>query len=729
MDKLRRLVITCVAAGTALALGALVLVPVVQLFAGATHNAAVAEPLKLRPLNLPSKVVDSKGNLLAVLQDSDYRAPVKLNQVPPTVVHAVLDAEDATFYQHGALDFRSILRAFKSDVSSGGVVQGGSTITQQLVKNAVLNSERSVNRKLREAVLAYRLEQQMSKDQILERYLNTVYLGNGAYGVQAAAQTYFARDVAALDPAQAALLAGLIRNPVGYDPLHHPAGAQERRNQILDGMVLNGHLTSAQADGYKTTPVPSTVNQPASQQDSPFVADVKASLLDVTDHRFDFLGTSAPERVNSLNKGGLTITTTLDPDMQRNAEAAVAARLPDTGGKFTSAVVSMDPANGYVRAIVSGNPGSSHGYDVATGRGGGGRQPGSSFKPFVLMAALENGYSPNDSIDGTAPCTIQYPGSRPYVANNAEPGGGVLNLWDATADSVNCAYIRLGVDVGLPKVVDVAHRMGIPAKVRLAASPSLSIGTYEVTPLEMASAYSTLAADGVHHAPSFVEKVTDSSNNVDFGGADKGDRVVSAQNSRVVTQALQGVVQRGTGTAAALSDRPVAGKTGTTDNLANAWFVGYTPQLVTAVWMGSPAGLVPMYGVGGVNVFGGTYPARIFHDFMSSTLSGQPVVNFAAPDPSQIGPGRFLIAQDSPGALTSPLPPPPPPPPPGTPPPPPPPGLIPPPTPPTTRPATTAPPPPPPPPPPTTQQSTTTTTSSTTTTQPPQHGTQSPPSN
>jgi penicillin-binding protein 1A len=721
MDKLRHFVTTCVAAGTALALGTLVLVPVVRLSVGATHNTAVADPVQLRPLNLSSKIYDTKGDLLAVLQDADYRAPVTLSQVPPTVVHAVLDAEDANFYQHGALDFRSILRAFTSDVSNGGGLQGGSTITQQLVKNAVLNSQRSVNRKLHEAVLAYRLEQQMSKDQILERYLNTVYLGNGAYGAQAAAQTYFGRDVSQLDAGQAALLAGVIRNPVGYDPLHHPVAAMQRRNQILDGMVANGHLTSAQADQYKTTPVPSSINQPAPQQDSPFVAEVKASLLDTTDHRFDFLGTSQAERLNSLNKGGLNITTTLDPTMQQNAEAAVAARLPDTGGKFTSAVVAMDPNTGYVRALVSGNPGSNHGYDVATGRGGSGRQPGSSFKPFVLMAALENGYSPNDSIDGTAPCTIRLPDSGPYVANNAEPGGGVLNLWDATANSVNCAYIRLGVDVGLPKVVDAAHRMGIPAKVRLVPSPSLSIGTYEVTPLEMASAYSTLAADGVHHTPSFIEKVTDSSNNVDFGGADKGERVVSAQNSRVVTQALQGVVQRGTGTAAALSDRPVAGKTGTTDNLANAWFVGYTPQLVTAVWMGSPAGLVPMYDVGGVSVFGGTYPARIFHDFMSSTLSGQPVEDFMAPDPSQIGPGRFLVAQDSPGAITSPLPPPSPP---GLAPVPLPPGLLPPPTPPTTLPATTSPPttpPPPPPPPPTTQPpppppSTTTTT--TTTTQP-----------
>jgi penicillin-binding protein 1A len=257
-----------------------------------------------------------------------------------------------------------------------------------------------------------------------------------------------------------------------------------------------------------------------------------------------------------------------------------------------------------------------------------------------------------------------------------------MNLWDATANSVNCAFIRLGVDVGLPKVVDVAHRMGIPARAHLGATPSVSIGTYEVTPLQMASAYSTLAGDGVHHAPSFIENVTDSAGTVVFQGADKGQQVVAPQNARVVTQALQGVVQRGTGTAAALSDRPVAGKTGTTDNLANAWFVGYTPQLVAAVWMGSSTGQVPMRGVGGVDVFGGTYPARIFHDFMASSLSGQPVAGFAPPDPALIPPGTFLVAQNSPGSLAGPVPPGVPPPAPGAPAPPPPPPLPPPPPPP-----------------------------------------------
>jgi penicillin-binding protein 1A len=660
MGKLGRFLTTVAAAGTVLGLAALALVPVGGVLGGASHTLALSQPVRLKPLDVPSKVYDSKGNLLAVLQDADYRAPISLSRVPPTVVNAVLDAEDSTFYQHGAVSIPAILRALKNNVSSSDV-QGGSTITQQLVKNAVLDSQRSINRKLREAVMAFRLEQQMTKDQILERYLNTVYLGEGAYGIEAAAQTYFQTDVNRLNPAQAALLAGEIRNPEGDDPIHQPAAAIQRRSEVLDGMVANGHLTADEEGLLKTTPLPTTLHPPPSQQDNPFVVEVKAALLDTSDHRFDALGTTTGDRVNALYRGGLTITTTLDSALQHDAEQAVAAEVPNTGGRFTAAMAAIDPATGFVRALVPGNPGSNaNGFDVATGRGGGGRQSGSSFKAVVLAAALENGFSPNDTIDGTAPCTISLPGSGPYVANNAEAGAGVMSLLDATANSVNCAYIRLGVDVGLPKVVDMAHRLGIPASVKLGTTPSVSLGSYEVTPLEMASVYATLAADGVHRTPSLVQRITDPSGTALYQANPISTQAVSAQIARTTTQALQAVVQRGTGTAAQLSGRPVAGKTGTTDNLANAWFVGYTPHLAAAVWMGSPTGQVPMRGVGGVDVFGGTYPARVFHDFMSAGLAGQPVAGFTAPDPSQIGPGHFLIAQNSPDALTTPPPPPPP---------------------------------------------------------------------
>src|SRR5437763_1358307 len=280
MSKLGRFTTTVVAAGTALGLGALALVPVAGMVGGASHTLALSQPVQLKPLDVPSKIYDSKGNLLAVLQDADYRAPISLTQVPPTVVHAVLEAEDGTFYQHGAVSIPAMLRALRNDVSSAGV-QGGSTITQQLVKNAVLDpQQRSVNRKFHEAVLAFRLEQQMTKDQILERYLNTVYLGDGAYGIEAAAQTYFGTGVNRLNAAQAALLAGEIRNPEGGEPIHQPAAATERRNQVLDSMVANSHLTADEATQLKATPVPTALHPPAPHQDSPFVVEVKSALLD-----------------------------------------------------------------------------------------------------------------------------------------------------------------------------------------------------------------------------------------------------------------------------------------------------------------------------------------------------------------------------------------------------------------------------------------------------------------
>lgn len=649
MRFLGRLMAISALTGIVALAGILALVPVVKVAMASTRAGPVTQPLQLRPLAQPSRVLDSRGNLLGLLQNDDYRVPVKLSQVPPIVRDAVMDVEDDTFYSHGAVDLRSIARALVADLSSGHIVQGGSTLTQQLIKQSVLTSQRTVNRKLREAVDAFRLENQMSKNQILDLYLNTVYFGNGAYGVEAAAHVYFNSDVSQLGAAQAALLAGLIRNPAGNDPIAHPRAAMDRRNVALDQMAFNGTITQAQADQLSHTALPTVLYRPGLPTQSNFVQEAEAQLL--ADPR---LGKTVADRQALLDTGGLTITTTIDPDLQQKAVVAEATQLPNTHGRFTSALVAIDPTTGYVRALISGNDTSTLGYDVATGRGGGGRQPGSSFKMFVLMAALRQGFSINDTIDGTQPCSFALPHSPLYVAHNAESGAGVMSLTTATADSVNCAYIRLGLKVGLDHVVAEAHRLGIPSSVPLTPVPSISIGSEGVTPLDMASAYATLADNGVYHQPTFVSRVVNEDGKVLISGPNPAQRVADPQNVAVATQTLEAVVARGTGTAAAIPGREVAGKTGTTDNFTDAWFVGFTPQLATAVWMGSPSGSVPMYDVGGINVYGGTYPARIWHAFMSAALGNSPALAFPAPNRSLIGPGVYLVAPYAPGSASSP---------------------------------------------------------------------------
>jgi penicillin-binding protein 1A len=457
--------------------------------------------------------------------------------------------------------------------------------------------------------------------------------------VQAAAETYFDTDVGRLDPAQAATLAGIIRNPVGYDPVRRPHAARARRDLALARMVERGHLSAPEAARLASAPLPTRVHSALPPPNDYFVEEVKQALLD--DPR---LGESAAERYNALFKGGLRIHTSLDPAAQRQAlegrERVLPARL--TKGRFTSALVSIEPASGYVRAMVAGDDFATTKYNLATGRGGSGRQPGSSYKPFVLLAALEAGFGPHDVVDGTSPCTLAPPGFAPYTPGNYEgSAGGVMTLTEATARSVNCAYARLGLQVGLDKVVDMANRLGL-RKQRPQAYPSISLGAQESTPLEMAAAYAALANDGVYHAPRFVERVLDRRGRVIFEGPDEGRRVTSAQNARVAMAVLKVVVERGTGTRARLPGRAVWGKTGTSQNHENAWFVGSTPQLTTAVWMGSPTANVAMVNVGGIRVAGGTYPARIWAAYMAEAMKGLPALPIPAPDPRLIPGGKVV---------------------------------------------------------------------------------------
>jgi membrane peptidoglycan carboxypeptidase len=570
--------------------------------------------------------------------------PVPLSRVPPHVIRAVLDAEDDRFYEHGALDLRALTRALVVNVQAGGVFEGGSTITQQLVKISLLNPRQEASRKIKEAALAIRLEDEMSKEEILERYLNAVYLGNHAYGFQAGAETYFHTDIDKVTLGQGILLASLIRDPVGADPWTKPAEAKARRDVVIDRMVELGHVQPGEAQALKAEALPTPPPQEPPKGSDYFTERVKQQLL--ADTR---LGNTASERYAAVFKGGLTIRTTLDPGMQRMAEEAVARTLPDTGGRFRAALVSVEPTTGAVRALVGGSDFSNAKFDLAVQ---GAKQTGSSFKPFTLVAALESGFSIHDSILGTAPCRIPNPGSEDWEPDNVEgSAGGVLTLTDATVHSVNCAYARLVKLIGPEKVVETAKRMGVSADLQ--PFLSLTLGAQPVSPLDMASAYATLAADGHRHPPLFVDEVLDSGGKVLFKNEPKGEPVVSPQVARTVNQTLTQVVQRGTGRAAAVPGWPVAGKTGSTDNNTNAWFVGYTPTLATAVWMGNPDEDIPMRSVGGITVFGGTFPARIWKAFMAAALTGPPQ-GFPPPEPSPGGQFRALPGERSTTVITGP---------------------------------------------------------------------------
>jgi len=626
MRLIVRFVVVVLLAGAGVAVGAVALASQLHRATTAGIDGTGGDPLTLEPLAARSVVYARDGSVLATLHDEENRVPVSIDKVPEHVQRAVLDAEDDRFYDHGAIDVRALTRAMVVNVQAGGVFEGGSTITQQLIKITLLNSKQKADRKIKEAALALRLEDNMSKRQILERYINAVYLGNHAYGLESGAETYFRKHVDQLDTSEGILLASLIRDPVGADPFTEPDAARKRRDAVIDRMRDLGHIAPADADRMKGDPLPTPGPEEPIRGSDYFSEQVKKLLLD--DPR---IGASPKERYTAVFRGGLSIHTTLDPAMQQQAEQSVADIVPDTAGQFRAALVSVDPASGAVRALVGGSDFFSTKFDLAVQ---GSRHAGSAFKVFTLMAALEAGYSPYDTILGTSPCAIPNPGGQDNVwsVNNAEPGGGVLSLTDATVESVNCAYARLVTLVGPGKVAEVAKRMGISSKLDVV--PSITLGTSGVSPLDMASAYATLAADGQHHNPYFIDEVDDAAGKTVVKADTHGEQVVAPQNARTETQMLTQVVQRGTGTAAGVQGWTVAGKTGTDDSFKNAWFVGYTPTLSTAVWMGSPVGDVPMYNVGGIQVYGGTYPARIWHEFMADALGDGPAVGFPAPEPS-----------------------------------------------------------------------------------------------
>jgi penicillin-binding protein 1A len=610
---------------------------------------------QLRPLAVRSIVYDDENKPIAFLSGSQDRTFVTLRHVARVLRLAVLAAEDREFYKHGGVDWRAIARALTQNFDAGGVVQGGSTIAQQLVKNTMFRRPaRDMQRKIREAVLAIALEHRYSKNRIFEAYLNTVYFGNGAYGVEAAAERYFGRTVATVDLAQSALLAALIANPTRRDPIRNPGDAARARGRVLVQMV-EAHWTRRRAVlAAQKEPLPRAIHLPHLDRSADaFVEEVKRELL--ADPR---LAATPSERYRLVFSGGLRIYTTLDRRLEDDATLA-ASSLPTRA--YTAAMVVLDNRSGAVRAIYPGNNFRGAGFDLATQ---GTRQTGSAFKAITLAAALANGFSPNDRVDANGHCTLIYdPRVPPWKLQNYEGESlGMVTLTKAIAQSSNCAFARVALALGPSRIVAMAHQLGIERP--LAAVPSITLGTEEVSPLDMAQAFSVFAADGIRHTAHFIVRVETHAGKLLYQNRDDPTRAVSPQIARTENEMLSHVISEGTAhQSLGTFGRPAAGKTGTNDQSRDVWFVGYTPQLTTAVWVGDPSALVPVV-IDGAPQVGGNYPARIWGAFMTAALADAPPLGFPPPNPF-LWPGAQTIGEFGPavppGSAPPPAPAPPPP--------------------------------------------------------------------
>jgi len=611
-----------------------------------------------------TRVFDSTGRQIAAFNRFETRIPVTRADIPQVLKDAVVSIEDRRFYDHEGIDLRAILRALWADFQGGSYEQGASTITQQYVKRLYTGPQRSLARKMREAVLASRVDDQLEKDEILFRYLDDLYLGNGAYGVGAASETYFRKAVRDLTISEAAMLAGLIQTPSGDDPRSNTSAAEERRQAVLRAMAEEGRINSSERDAALSQRLvlateDSSPNTGVTLVYPPERADTTFPYF--TDYVRRYLIARYGE--DKVYKGGLTVESTIDPRIQEQAEAAVRATLAGTSPPLEMSLVSLDPNNGYVKALVGGRDFTKSQVNLALGNctgvpkappnepvcvdgGGSGRQPGSSFKPFTLAKALEKGISPNKVYSGPTSyrfrnCTDRGPESGCTVGNAEGGGFGPLPLRQATAHSVNTVYAQLIEEVGVEDTAEMAHRMGLTmvrpdAKLGpgRAYGPSLTLGPAEVSPVDMASAFGVFARRGDQFPATPVARVLEPNGKpLEDNTIRRPRRVISQNIADTVNDILKGVITFGTGTAADIG-RPdgVAGKTGTSEDYSDAWFVGYTQQLSTSVWMGYANSQRPLLNIKGVGkVFGGTLPAQTWKAFMNNALSGVPNAPFPAP--------------------------------------------------------------------------------------------------
>jgi penicillin-binding protein 1A len=611
---------------------AIAILVVVLLLAGAVGAAAFEgqtllnsscslSQLKPETLSQNSFVYASDGSLLGAIPAVENRQWLTPRQMSRWLPAATLAIEDRRFYEHGALDYRGILRAAWDDLTSLSLSQGGSTITQQLVRTLYLGGEqRTLSRKLKEACLALRLESDWSKRRILTAYLNDVYYGSHAIGVEAAGQTYFSRHAISLTLPQAAMIAGLPQAPSSFDPLESPRLALQRRNEVLAAMLADHSIDIPAYTWAVHTPLGlkpggglySQIKEP------PFFSFVEDELIDQVG-------------VNRVKAGGLRVQTTLDPRLQRLSAVAIRNVL-HTWNDPAAALVAIDPGTGAIRAMASYVPGNrSLQFNLATQAQ---RQAGSAFKPFVLATALAQGISPYSNWNGPPELVLSdpkcyYQGQPWDVHNYADESAGSMNLIDATAHSVNTIYAQISDLVGPDNVVTTAHRLGITTPLQPVCS--ITLGTEPVNALEMADSYATFAARGIHHPAVAIQRVRTSGGSTLAELRWNGTRVMPQNDADMVTYILQRVVQYGTGTAADFG-RPVAGKTGTAENYEDAWFCGYVPQLATCVWIGYPHREEPLLNIEGVpEVFGGSLPAEIWHAFMAEAVGNLESRDFPQP--------------------------------------------------------------------------------------------------
>jgi penicillin-binding protein 1A len=586
----------------------------IQTVMAVMHDLPKLDEEDLLSLGQTTKIYAADGTLLAEVFGSENRTVVPLETIPVHLKQATISIEDERYYEHGGIDYEGLARAAFTNIASHSLAEGGSTITQQLVKTVYLTDERSFSRKLVEAVLATRLEQMISKDEILERYLNTIYYGEGAYGVEAASQTYFGKHVSELDLSEAATLAGLPNAPSAYSPMQNMQAAVDRRNTVLQKMADLGYITQNEADQAAAEPLNITDGE-TTDSEPYFVEYVKDKLKDMYGE-------------GTLFEGGLQVYTTIDPGLQEAGTAAIKDTLNEEGDP-AAALVSIEPRTGYIRAMVSSQDFSDYKFNLAAQ---GKRQPGSTFKPFVLAAAVEKGADPKKTYYMSKEIDIPLPGGGDtwHVATYDHRYYGVSSLEQAMLRSDNTVYAQLIMDVGADKVRNAAERMGIESY--LAANPSIALGglTEGVSPLEMSSAYGTLAAGGQHAEPIAITRIETADGKVDYQAEPKPVKALSDGVAYEVTRVLMADIQGGTSSKANIG-RPAAGKTGSTENLQDAWFVGFTPDLSTAVWIGYPDEQIPMTDVHGGSVWGGGFPATIWKQFMMEATRDMPVSDFPQP--------------------------------------------------------------------------------------------------